>query len=141
LKPGGVLFLDQTPYRWFPVEMHTTGLPLINYLPDRLAHYCARRFSKRVPRESSWRELLTQGIRGGTSREIMEALTVEGSEPRQLSPSRLGVKDNIDLWYQHSSTKRNPLTKKLMLGSFRAVKAVTGVAMIPTLSLAIRKAS
>ena len=49
LRPGGVIFLAQTPYRWFPVELHTTGLPLINYLPDRLALACARRFSKRVP--------------------------------------------------------------------------------------------
>ena len=32
LKPEGILFLDETPYRYFPVEMHTTGLPIINYL-------------------------------------------------------------------------------------------------------------
>ena len=35
LKPGGCLFVDETPYRYFPIEHHTTGLPLINYLPDR----------------------------------------------------------------------------------------------------------
>src|SRR4051812_9285946 len=44
LRPGGVLFLNQTPHRYWPVETHTTGgLPFINYLPDRLALAYARR--------------------------------------------------------------------------------------------------
>jgi 2-polyprenyl-3-methyl-5-hydroxy-6-metoxy-1,4-benzoquinol methylase len=139
LKEGGILFLGQTPYRWFPIEMHTTGLPLINYLPDRLTLYCARRFSKRVNLEASWPELLRKGIRGGTTREIISMLNREGRNPELLDPSFLGVKDHIDLWYQLSSTTRRPLTKKLMMLGFRAVRAVTGVTMIPSLSLAIRK--
>lgn len=139
LKPGGVIFLDQTPYRWFPIELHTTGLPLINYLPDHLTLYCCRRLSKRVSHDASWSELLRRGIRGGTTREIMATLNREGRKAELLNPSRLGVKDHIDLWYQLSSTARNPLTKRLMVWGFRVVKAVTGVTMIPTLSLAIRK--
>lgn len=138
LKRGGIMFLDQTPYRWFPIEMHTTGLPLINYLPDRLSLYCARRFSERVSPDASWPELLRKGIRGGTTREIITILDREG-RAELINPSRLGVKDHIDLWYQLSSTTRKPLTKRLMMYGFRAVKAVTGVVMIPTLSLAIRK--
>jgi SAM-dependent methyltransferase len=141
LKPGGVLFLDQTPYRWFPIEMHTTGLPLINYLPDRLTLSCARRFSRRVSLNASWSELLRKGIRGGTTREIMSNLNLEGRKAELLIPSRLGIKDHIDLWYQLSSTTRKPLTKKFMMWSFRAIKAITGVTIIPTLSLAIRKVS
>ena len=139
LKQGGVIFLDQTPYRWFPIEMHTTGLPLINYLPDRLTHYCSRRFSKRVRRDASWPELLRKGIRGGTTPQILATLNRDGRKAELLNPSHLGVKDHIDLWYQLSSTTRKPLTKKLMRYGFRAFKAVTGVTMIPTLSLAIRK--
>jgi hypothetical protein len=38
LSPGGVIFINQTPHRYFPIELHSTGLPFINYLPDRLAH-------------------------------------------------------------------------------------------------------
>jgi hypothetical protein len=35
LRPVGVMFLNQTPYRYSLVEVHTTGgLPLINYLPE-----------------------------------------------------------------------------------------------------------
>lgn len=139
LKQGGVMFLDQTPFRWFPIEMHTTGLPLINYLPDRLTLYCSRRFSERVSPNASWPELLRRGIRGGTTREIMTILNREGRNAELLNPSRVGVKDHIDLWYQLSSTTRKSRTKKLKMWGFRAVKAVTGVTMIPTLSLAIRQ--
>lgn len=139
LKQGGVLFLDQTPYRWFPIELHTTGLPLINYLPDRLALYCARRFSDRVRGDESWPELLRRGIRGATIRSIMTDLNRDGRRAELLTPSYLGVKDHIDLWYRLSSTTRQPQAKKLMMWGFRAVKAVTGVDMMPTLSLAIKK--
>lgn len=139
LKQGGILFLDQTPYRWFPLETHTTGLPLINYLPDRLTLYCSRWLSERVPGDASWPELLRRGIRGGTAREIMTILDREGRKPELLNPSHLGVKDHIDLWY-HSTTKLKPVTRRLIAWGFRAVKAVTGVTIVHTLSLAIRKA-
>jgi 2-polyprenyl-3-methyl-5-hydroxy-6-metoxy-1,4-benzoquinol methylase len=139
LRPSGVIFLDQTPYRWFPIELHTTGLPLINYLPDRLALAYARRFSKRVLPFESWPELLRKGIRGGTTRQIMEILNREERKAELLKPTRLSVKDYIDLWYRLSSTTRKPLIKKVMMWGFRAVKATTGITMIPSLSLAIRK--
>ena len=139
LKRGGIVFLDQTPYRWFPIEVHTTSLPLINYLPDRLSLYCVRRFSERVSPDASWPALLRMGIRGGTTREIMRILDREGRKAEPINPSRLGVKDHIDLWYQHSSTTLKPLTKKLIMYGFRAVKVMTGVTMVPNLSLAIRK--
>ena len=37
LRLGGYLVLTETPWRWFPIETHTTGLPFVNYMPDRLA--------------------------------------------------------------------------------------------------------
>jgi SAM-dependent methyltransferase len=139
LRQGGLIFLDQTPYRWFPVETHTTGLPLINYFPDRLALACARRFSKRVRTHESWPELLRRGIRGATVQEIMTVLNQDGRGGELLKPTRLNVRDHIDLWYRLSSTTRKPLMKKLMMWCFRAVKATTGITMIPSLSLAIQK--
>lgn len=139
LKRGGLVFVSQTPYRWFPTEMHTTGLPLLNYLPDRLALYCARRFSERVRPDASWPELLRRGIRGGTTREIMTILNREGRQAEVVNPSRLGVRDHIDLWYRVSSPTRKAPTTKLAMYGFRAVRAVTGVTIIPTLSLALRK--
>ena len=139
LRPDGVIFLDQTPYRWSPIEMHTTGLPLINYLPDRLTLVCARRFSKRVRPDISWPELLRKGIRGGSTREIMRILHRDGREAKLLKPSRLEVRDRIDLWHQLTRTTRKPLSQRLMRWGARAVKATTGITIVPTLSLAIQK--
>lgn len=141
LKPGGVVFLDQTPYRWFPVEAHTTGLPLLNYLPDALSLACARRFSRRIKPDATWPELLRKGVRGGTVGEILGILNHEERRAELLAPAQLGVRDDIDLWYRRSKAVRRAGTKKLAMLGFRAVKALTGVPLVPTLSLAIRKAA
>jgi len=42
LRPGGVLFVNQTPYRWRPLEYHITSLPFVNYLPAFAAMRVAR---------------------------------------------------------------------------------------------------
>src|SRR5205085_4362018 len=93
LKPGGVLFINQTPHRYSPIEMHTTGLPLINYLPDALAFSAARRFSKRINGDEDWTALLRAGIRGATTGEILRVL---GARSALLEPQR---GDHIALWY------------------------------------------
>jgi 2-polyprenyl-3-methyl-5-hydroxy-6-metoxy-1,4-benzoquinol methylase len=42
LAPGGhIAFLD-TPNRWFPLETHSVGLPLVQWLPPRLAYRYAK---------------------------------------------------------------------------------------------------
>jgi cyclopropane fatty-acyl-phospholipid synthase-like methyltransferase len=67
IRPGGRLYLSQTPYRYFPYEHHSTGLWFINYVPDGLAHWLARRFARLNPKANArrtWREHL----RGGDSR-------------------------------------------------------------------------
>jgi SAM-dependent methyltransferase len=139
LKPGGILFLNQTPYRWFPVERHTTGLPLINYLPDALALWTARRCSKRVRPDEKWSDFLRRGVRGATTGEILAILKENSCEAELLAPSRQGVRDLIDLWFRLSSSTRNPGVKRAMSYAFRAVKATTDLTTVPTLSLAIRK--
>ena len=139
LSPGGTLFLHETPFRWSPVETHTTGLPLINYLPDRLAHRAACRFSKRVAPDASWSELLRDGIRGGTTQEILGILAGEGQGVKLLTPCRQGVHDHIELWFRLSSPARAPLTKRCMMWAFKALKAVSEVSLVPWLSLAIQK--
>lgn len=139
LRVGGTMFLDQTPYRWFPVEMHTTGLPLLNYLPDRIAHRVACRFSKRIGSDPTWPELLRMGIRGGTASEVLGFLPTHLGRAKLLEPAQRGVRDRIELWYRLSSATRKPRTKKAMVWAFKALKALTGVTVVPTLSLAIRK--
>ena len=60
-------------------------------------------------------------------------------KPILLHPSRLDVKDRIDLWYKLSSTARLHFLKRLIMLLIRAVKIITGVTLVPTLSLAIKK--
>jgi ubiquinone/menaquinone biosynthesis C-methylase UbiE len=136
LKPGGILFLNQTPYRYSPIEMHTTGLPLINYLPDQLTLRVARRFSKRLTGDPDWETLLRRGIRGGTVKEIVGILAGRG-RPVLLEPlGRIG--DRIDLWYVKLSPRMRWLKKSIWM-SLKAIKKVTGVELVPSLALAIRK--
>jgi len=42
LAPGGHLAILDTPNRWFPLETHSIGLPLVQWLPPRLAWRYAR---------------------------------------------------------------------------------------------------
>src|SRR5687767_12764349 len=75
LKPGGALFINQTPHRYYPVETHSTGLPLINYFPDKLAFFLARKWSRMRPMpDATSDELLRGGIRGATEFEILRII-------------------------------------------------------------------
>ncbi len=137
LKPGGILFLNQTPYRYFPVETHTTsGLPFINYLPDKAAHLYARYFSKRKLKNYRWEELLRRGIRGGSVGEIIRILNDRPEKPILLNPSKFGTKDRIDIW---RITSNKTVIKKLFLFSTKFLKFLTGITMLPYLALAIKK--
>ena len=136
LKGEGILFIFETPHRWFPIESHTTVLPFINYLPDRIAHYCCRRFSRRVAHDSSWTELLRLGIRGATVREIVSIL----GEGEILRPSWDGAtRDQIDLWYQHVRDGGGSSTKQVAMRCLKVFKAVTGIALSPYMGLALKK--
>ncbi len=146
LKPGGTLFLDQTPWRFFPFEGHTSRLPFMNYLPDQLALRYARRFSKRITRDQSWQTLLRRGIRGGSVRQIMKILN--DSDPNNcelLKPSLLGIHDRVDLWragYAVSIARKHPrvkLIQTLLYGLFKTIALTTRIQIAPSLSLAIRK--
>ncbi len=134
LKHGGVLYLNQTPNRYFPLEKHTTGLPLLNYVPDRLALNMARWFSSRVPRDDTWENLLRKGVRGGSEQEIMGYLP---GDARLLRPH--GCADSIDVWYA-LTPGRQRLAKQMMRLVCKGVYRVSEVALVPYhLSLAIKK--
>ena len=42
LAPGGHIAMLDTPNRWFPLETHSVGLPLVQWLPPQLAYPYAR---------------------------------------------------------------------------------------------------
>ena len=115
LRPGGVLFLNQTPHRWYPIETHSTGLPLINYLPDRLAFAVARGFARSNTRGHTDQQLLRGGLRGATEREILGILAKTGHPAQLLVPQRDGCRDRIDLWHAHLNRERYRRIKAAML--------------------------
>jgi len=138
LRPGGVLFLNQTPYRYWPLETHTTGgMPLINYLPDRVTLYVVRRWCKLVAPNEEWTTLLRRGIRGGTVPEVLDCL----GDPHRaiLLPPARRVGDRIDLWFNAQSARYGWLKRSVRV-CLKAIKLVTGKEITPALSLAIRKA-
>ena len=106
LNKNGAIFINQTPNRWVFYENHTTNLFFVNYLPDRICHWVAKKFSKRNLKNYSWNKLLRMGIRGATEKEIFNIINSfeEHSAPRILRPSKLGLENNIDLWYRSTST-------------------------------------
>ena len=137
LRPGGVMFLNQTPYRYSLVEVHTTGgMPFINYLPDAATLWAARRFCKRVRPDETWESLLRRGIRGGTVPEILGLLG--GPKHAELLRPSPEVGDRIDLWLG-SLSKRHALLKRSIWMSLKNIKWLSGREITPTLSLAIRK--
>jgi ubiquinone/menaquinone biosynthesis C-methylase UbiE len=140
LRLGGVLLLNQLPHRYYPLEYHTTGLPLLNYLPDSLAFWVAKRFSKRVKANCSWNELLRAGVRGGTQREILNRIRDAGEGvPQLLEPHRHGFTDSVDIWYSLSMARRPLRVKWAMRVMFKAIGRITGTKFVPDLDLAIKK--
>lgn len=141
VRRGGLLFVAETPHRYAPVETHTTGgLPLVNYLPPALALRAARRFSNRIEAGVTWQQLLRRGMRGGTEREFMRYLTRAGYEDAIIErPSKQGLRDEFDLWYEISHANELPRLKLCLRQAFRSLYRMSGVSFTPYLAFAVRK--
>jgi 2-polyprenyl-3-methyl-5-hydroxy-6-metoxy-1,4-benzoquinol methylase len=138
VRERGFLFLNQTPNRLFPFELHTTMLPFINYLPDNLTFQIVSRFSKRIRQNQTWNDLLREGIRGATVQEIMRNLSQGVFAPLILEPRNGGLKDRIDLYYKNTGPRMKSL-KGIARYFIKAIRAVSGLTIIPDLSLAFQK--
>jgi SAM-dependent methyltransferase len=141
LRPGGLLFVDETPHRWFPVESHTTGLPLLNYLPDRVALAAVRRFAgRRQMGDVSWETLLRKGVRGATLGEIRRILDAAGPRPVVLEPMA-PFGNRVELWYEgyvRSGVARFGGAKRAMRSVLEQLDR-RGLDLIPYLSLAFAR--
>jgi 2-polyprenyl-3-methyl-5-hydroxy-6-metoxy-1,4-benzoquinol methylase len=136
LRPGGRLFINQLPHRWFPFELHTTDLPFINYLPNRAALYVARRFSKHVRHDETWIELLRAGIRGATRAEILSILRHAAPNEPVLIPRR---RRGISQFASRSGGSLRSLAKGLAVSLFSLLGCFAGEPLVPVIVLAIEK--
>jgi len=139
LRPGGVLFVNQTPNRVYPLEAHTTSLPLVNYLPASLAYPYVLRFSSHVGRNDTWETLLRTGIRGATRGEIVRSLRAEPNEAVLLRPALRGAADEADIWFNVSMTRNPRAVKRVVHVLFKLSRALPGGELVPVLHLAVRK--
>ena len=130
LKPGGVLILNQTPHRWFPIETHTSGLPLINYLPDSLAFWAVRQFCKRIVRSYTWDELLRAGVRGATVSEILRLLKRTDLRAERLRPIRL-ANSWAGIWYAAKRARLSKVTRVLTRAGIVAAELVVRISRLP----------
>lgn len=107
LAPGGTMLVNETPNKYLPWDFHTTKLPLINWLPSRLA----RRLSIWRGRYSEERDWDHSGWRGMGYYELVHAIpgpyrvTHEATRPRHRAFRALGLPaallDPYPTWLLH----------------------------------------
>jgi len=125
IKQDGYLFLNMTPHRWFPPKL---ALPV------------SRKFSARIDSTEPWETLLRRGIRGGTENEILKILEKNfKNKPVLLEPCQKNLKDRIDLWHSHLNQKNRPAIKRLLKSLLKIIRSVSGVTLVPNLSLVVKK--
>ena len=73
------------------------------------------------------------------SSAILRILSAEAVAPTSLQPSLNGLEDHVDLWYRKSTQVREHPLKKALWKLLKAARTMTGVSMVPNLSLAIAK--
>jgi 2-polyprenyl-3-methyl-5-hydroxy-6-metoxy-1,4-benzoquinol methylase len=135
LEPGGTMFLFLTPYRWWPIEEHTTGgLPLLNFLPQSVAHWYIRHCSNLDNRMDDWQTLLRKGIRGGSIGEVLSDL--REYEVQLMAPQAIGGRDCLDLWYYYCPKKP---AHKAFYTIARVLNSFTGYQTVRQLEIALRK--
>jgi 2-polyprenyl-3-methyl-5-hydroxy-6-metoxy-1,4-benzoquinol methylase len=137
LKPGGVLFINQTPHSWFPYDHHSTGLWGINYLPDRVAHAYARRFSHMNPlinRSDDWNVHLRGGIRGASEFEVLKAI----GSPDAAVMQPVSQKSRAAYWRSNLSASRASI-KNAIATVFATTDKLFGVVPSMNLDMAVRK--
>lgn len=142
MKPGALLFVNQTPYRYFPYENHSTSLWFINYMPDRMAHWLARNVSKTNPevnKSPNWNDHLRGGIRGGTEAEILRNLRrAKSGEPEIIQPKD---GDRASYWLSCTSPERHRIVKRTIASFFRLTDKFFGTIPSTNLDVVIRKGS
>ena len=138
MRPGAVMFVNQTPHRWHPYE--TSFNPSLGHqrLPDSLAERLATRYGART-RERKWAAMLRGGIRGGTERSVRMALMGGRLQAAEvIQPNQNGLRDRADYWLSCTSPRQRR-TKRLVASLFRLTDKLFGTMPTLNVSVAIRK--
>jgi SAM-dependent methyltransferase len=79
LAPGGHIAILDTPNRWFPLETHSVGLPLVQFLPPSVAYRYARLLRPRAFRDVPYAEFVADGT-GWRNATLAECLPSRGAD-------------------------------------------------------------
>jgi 2-polyprenyl-3-methyl-5-hydroxy-6-metoxy-1,4-benzoquinol methylase len=148
MKEGAAIFINQTPYRYFPFEHHSTGLWFINYVPNTLAHFMARRFARNdatrydptIQKSRHWETHLRGGLRGATEWEIIHNLTAgKKSEVRIMQPRTECARDRADYWLLRTGKTRHRSLKRVIACIFRITDKLFGTVPSMNVDVVIRK--
>ncbi len=138
LRVNGYFVVTETPWRWFPIETHTTSLPLVNYMPDRLA-LAAARHCGRYSIALTWSEALRMGLRGATVTEIISSLGAPQAAIQRVQSSEADARDMLEVWWQGES--RRTRQKTFAYWSLRWLQRATGIVISPWVNFVVRKAA
>lgn len=128
LAPGGHIAVLDTPNRWFPIETHSIGLPLVQWLPPRVAYRYARLFHRRF-RDVSY-DVFTADGTGWRNATLEECLPSSGWRGLTdvTEPAGYG-------WRFFRDTARSPKRRALLPLFGACVAALRGVGLAPSLCL------
>ena len=137
LKPGGTMIINQTPHRGFPIDAHTTNIPLINYLPRPIAHRLA---NAKSGQKDSWSQLLRIGIRGATVHEIMRHVSDIDPLAQLRKPIRV-ARSWAGIWYVAKRARVGSKLTRFALGSVGAVVGRLRLPLTPYLNIAVTRST
>jgi 2-polyprenyl-3-methyl-5-hydroxy-6-metoxy-1,4-benzoquinol methylase len=145
LASGGYLVFHDTPNRLWPIDSHTTGLPLVPYLPLKLARKFATRWSKRIRSDMSLEELIAAGFRGSTYWQILNP--IRHQHPVVLNKT---IDNDIDAFFEIHLSREPSSVKRVMIVTLRTLYKIlqlvllrpTGLpacAFLPWLTICLQK--
>jgi SAM-dependent methyltransferase len=129
LRPGGHIAILDTPNRLFPLETHSIGLPLIQWLPGPVAYRYARLFRRRTFGAVGY-DVFTADGTGWRNATLAECLPSRGAAAVEDVTERSGYG-----WTFFRDTARSR-TRRLLLPAFAvACGALRATGLSPSLCL------
>ncbi|OFX13140.1 MAG: hypothetical protein A2Z18_02065 [Armatimonadetes bacterium RBG_16_58_9] len=142
LAPGGILYVVSSPSRLWPIDGHTSSMPLVHWLPLWLARPIINRFSRKSDRKYPGDELLYHGLVGINLLSLLRRL------PNSELCAREGGNTQFFLRRVHGDTGNRGARRALRAACFGVMGAVEkpfrrlGLpidAFLPMVDVAIRK--
>jgi SAM-dependent methyltransferase len=138
LAPGGHIAILDTPNRLFPLETHSVGLPLVQWLPPRLAHRYARLGRPARFRHVAFEEFAADGT-GWRNASLWDCLPSRGWDGLEDLTETAGYG-----WRFFRDTARSPARRAALpvLGAVAALLRAAGrppSLALPYLNLLFRK--